>query len=107
MGNQRNPTHFLAILLVVIVSTITQYEATRILLLDDGIVWKRNANVVLLSSPLWRPVSPPTPDRATNPKIRPSMIGHKNFVSQKTVAPPSRKVEGSMKLEVGVTINGT
>ncbi|MCD7460261.1 hypothetical protein HAX54_043163, partial [Datura stramonium] len=93
----RSPIHLLAIL-VVIVSTITQYEATRILLDDQeggrgpgrGVVWTRNVNILLLSSLQWRRVSPPSPHPATNKnssgndRITPSMISQGNFASLKT-----------------------
>lgn len=103
MRPQRSPRILLAI--VVIVSSITRYEATRILLDDQergGQIWKRNVHMLLLPSLQWRSVSPPSPNPATNKRpdggVTPSMVGKINFAGKKTIAPPPppspSKVEG-------------
>lgn len=66
----------LAIFVVNIVSTITQYEATRIFLdhhhhhqegRGRGVVWTRNVNMLLLLPSLqWQPISPPSPNPVTS-----------------------------------------
>lgn len=70
----------LAIFVVNIVSTITQYEATRIFLdhhqeeRGRGVVWTRNVNMLLLLPSLqWRQISPPSPNPVTSKS--PSKLG--------------------------------
>lgn len=99
MRPQRSPRILLAI--VVIVSSITRYEATRYLLDDQeggGQIWKRNVHMLLLPSLQWRPISPPSPNPATNKSLHggvtPSMVGQMNFAGKKMIAPPPCKVEG-------------
>lgn len=85
--SRRNPI-LLAILVVNIVSTITQYEATRILLDDD----QERVNILLvLPSLQWRSVSPPSSNPVTNKNIgsdsviTPCIVGQKNFIGQKNI----------------------
>ncbi|KAG5598173.1 hypothetical protein H5410_029543 [Solanum commersonii] len=107
----------LAIFVVNIVSTITQYEATRIFLDHHqegrrrGVVWTRNVNMLLLPSLQWRQISPPSPNPVTskspsnnNSKITPSIVSQRNFINQKIVdpPPPPSKLGTRLKHEFGI-----